>query len=306
MALKKILLTDDISNFSARGKRRSYQIRNLAANICNALQAHLDFLYVEDLPEDLRKRKSLARLDKRSPQLVAQLKKDLEKLTPDCEIHIDQGSPREKVLSWSQKINPEMIIIGTRGARGLGKLFFGSVAEEVVRHSTVPVIVVGPKVTKMGFTVPGKKNRILLLTDLTRASKSAEDFAKRIALNTNAQVTILYSIGDQIKQLKDVYYRSRIPIFALDEQISEIKKWAREELKKRSEQFKAEGLSVQTEMTLEEREVKKEISRKLMEDFSLLVMGTHSRSKIMTSFIGSTARDTCLTSSVPVAIVRSK
>lgn len=306
MPSPNILLTDDLSNFSPRGRQRSHQLRNLAANLCVALGAHLHFLYVEDVPERLRQGRKLLPLDKRNPQMVDQLKKELRKLTVDFEVRTDLGSPLEKILTYAEKIHPEFIIIGTRGKHGLGNFLLGSVAEEVVRHSSVPVIVVGPKSKNLGFTVTGKKNRILLLTDLTRASKDAEDFAIKLAKKTKSRVTVFHSVGDSIKHAKDVSYRSRIPNMSLEDQTKDLKRWARTEIAKRFEQFKKEGLTVQTHLVKEEREVEKDIQRELEEGYDLIVMGTHTRGKILTSFLGSTARHTCLFSSAPVAIVRSK
>ena len=40
----------------------------------------------------------------------------------------------------------DLIIIGTHGRTGLGKLLLGSVAEEILRHSSCPVLTVGPEV----------------------------------------------------------------------------------------------------------------------------------------------------------------
>jgi len=306
MASSNILLTDDLSNFTFRGRQRSHQLRNLAANLSVALGAHLHFLYVEDVPEKLRQGRKLLPLDKRNPQMVGHLKKELSKLTSDFDVRTDLGSPVEKILSYSQKVDPEIIVLGTRGRRGLGKLLLGSVAEEVVRHSFVPVIVVGPEVKKFGFTISGKKNRILLLTDLSKASKPAEDFTIKLAKKTGSQVTIFHSVGDSIKRAKEISYSSSIPNLLLDDQIGELKRSARTEISKRFDQFKKSGLTVQTQLIKEEREVEKDIQRELAEGYDLIVMGTHTRGKILTSFIGSTARHVCLFSSVPVAIVRTK
>ncbi|MDG0818139.1 universal stress protein [Bdellovibrio svalbardensis] len=301
----KVLLTDDISSLSVKGRKRSHQLRNLAAHLCQALEAQLHFLYVEDIPEHLRKRKLLAPLDKRSPQMITQLKEDLDKVSPESEVHIESGHPLEGILKWIKKNSPNLVVIGTRGLSGIGKIFLGSVAEEVIRHSTVPVVVVGPKVKKAGFATKGKKQRILLLTDLTSASKPAEDFARKLAKSTDARVTIFHSVGDAIMHVKEVFLHSRIPIYSLDKQIAEMKRWGREETTKRVDQFKKDGIVTTGQVVTEEREIEKELKRELESDYDLLIMGTHSRNKLLTSFLGSTARNACLTSPVPVVVVRS-
>ena len=305
MIPKKILLTDDISNFSTSGKRRTHQLRHLAANMCKSLGAELHFLYVEDVPDSLRKKKFLSSIEKRNPKLVTSIKNDLASLCENFQVHFDMGSPAEKILSWAKKINPEIIILGTRGAKGLEKLLLGSVAEEIVRHSATPIVVVGPNVKKVGFTSLGHNNRILLLTDLTTASKPAENFVAKISKLTNARVTILHSVGDSIMHIKRVYYGSSIPIYP-EVPIKEMKTQARSELSNRSEQFKKKGISVQTLLVTEERDIINDIKRELDDDYDLLVMGTHTRNRLLQSFLGSTARESCLLSTVPVVIVRSR
>lgn len=41
----------------------------------------------------------------------------------------------------------DLIVVGTHGRGGLGKLLLGSVAEDILRHATCPVLTVGPKVS---------------------------------------------------------------------------------------------------------------------------------------------------------------
>src|SRR5579864_1685821 len=40
----------------------------------------------------------------------------------------------------------DLIVVGTHGRTGLGKLLLGSVAEDILRHAWCPVLTVGPKV----------------------------------------------------------------------------------------------------------------------------------------------------------------
>ena len=41
----------------------------------------------------------------------------------------------------------DLIVVGTHGRTGLGKLLLGSVAENILRHATCPVLTVGPKIS---------------------------------------------------------------------------------------------------------------------------------------------------------------
>ena len=48
----------------------------------------------------------------------------------------------DRVLAQSQAWPAELIVIGTHGRRGVGRLLLGSDAEQVLRQATVPVLLV--------------------------------------------------------------------------------------------------------------------------------------------------------------------
>jgi nucleotide-binding universal stress UspA family protein len=50
------------------------------------------------------------------------------------------GDPAAEILRAAQAINAELIILGTHGRTGVGRLLMGSVAEQVVRRAPCPVV----------------------------------------------------------------------------------------------------------------------------------------------------------------------
>jgi nucleotide-binding universal stress UspA family protein len=55
------------------------------------------------------------------------------------------GSSGDGILNCSKEFNADLIVLGTHSRTGLDRLLSGSVAEHVVRHSDVPVLVVPMK-----------------------------------------------------------------------------------------------------------------------------------------------------------------
>jgi nucleotide-binding universal stress UspA family protein len=53
-----------------------------------------------------------------------------------------QGHPADKIVEFAEQQGIEMIVMGTLGKTGLDRFLLGSVAENVVRHSKTPVLVV--------------------------------------------------------------------------------------------------------------------------------------------------------------------
>lgn len=50
--------------------------------------------------------------------------------------------PAKVIVDFANKENVEMIVLGTHGRSGFGRMLMGSVAESVVRHAHCPVITV--------------------------------------------------------------------------------------------------------------------------------------------------------------------
>jgi nucleotide-binding universal stress UspA family protein len=57
----------------------------------------------------------------------------------------EYGSTADGIISCAKEFEADMIIIGTHSRSGLDRLLMGSVAENVVRNSEIPVLVVPSK-----------------------------------------------------------------------------------------------------------------------------------------------------------------
>lgn len=68
----------------------------------------------------------------------------IKKYGGDLEVtHFSEfGDTAEGIVQCSQDFGADMIVVGTHSRTGLDRLLMGSVAEHVVRHATVPVLVV--------------------------------------------------------------------------------------------------------------------------------------------------------------------
>lgn len=53
-----------------------------------------------------------------------------------------KGIPAEEILTYAEKNDMDLIVMGTKGLTGIEKLLLGSVAENVLRHSKVPVMII--------------------------------------------------------------------------------------------------------------------------------------------------------------------
>lgn len=87
----------------------------------------------------------------------------------------------------------DLVVVGTRGRGGLMKLLLGSGAEEILRHSRVPVLCVGPDVPQRE---PGPPRNLVYATNYSGASEAALRFALSLANDRRCRLTLLHVIEE--------------------------------------------------------------------------------------------------------------
>jgi len=74
-------------------------------------------------------------------------KQQLVKEGVNCETLLIQGQINSTILAEIKKLEIDMIVVGSHGRSKLYDLFVGSVCEYILRHATVPIVVI-PSQTK--------------------------------------------------------------------------------------------------------------------------------------------------------------
>ncbi|MFT3886161.1 MAG: universal stress protein [Flavobacteriales bacterium] len=140
MPYRRILIAVDPSSASHQAVSCGYEL-------AGALQAAVALVFVVDL------RKGMGDIDanilpQEAVQVLVQEGKDTLQhyaaLRTDgpVETFLPDGVPADGILSTAAEWQADLIITGTHGRTGLAHFFAGSVAEHVLRHATVPVLVV--------------------------------------------------------------------------------------------------------------------------------------------------------------------
>lgn len=75
-----------------------------------------------------------------------------ESLSHSYEILVVTGDPASSIIESAREQNADLIVMATHGRTGISHFFLGSVAERVVRESSVPVMTV---------RAPSQKHRLL-------------------------------------------------------------------------------------------------------------------------------------------------
>ena len=113
------------------------------------------------------------------------LKGSLEARGVTPRIHTLCGTPAEQIVATAEHGGFDLIAMGTHGRTGLDRVVMGSVAEEVVRTSRVPVLLARP-----GVRIDGWETIVVALDGSPGAEEVLGDVA-RLARAVGAQVHLV-------------------------------------------------------------------------------------------------------------------
>jgi nucleotide-binding universal stress UspA family protein len=115
--------------------------------------------------------------------------------TPPINYIVLDQHPAEAIHATADKTAADLIVMGTHGRRGSQRLLLGSVAENVIRHSRIPVFTVRQKEHEFidpasPTSLPALRN-ILCPVNFTPVARIALQHAASIAQKFGAQLTVL-------------------------------------------------------------------------------------------------------------------
>jgi universal stress protein A len=116
-------------------------------------ELHLLHVIEDHLADVLPPRPPRDRMGQDIAAVTREAEEELARMVPDGKEraglgpivqHVARGPVAQEILRVAEKLDVEMIVMGTHGRTGIAKLMIGSVAEKVVRHAACPVVCVKP------------------------------------------------------------------------------------------------------------------------------------------------------------------
>jgi nucleotide-binding universal stress UspA family protein len=89
----------------------------------------------------------------------------------------------------------DLVVLGTHGRTGARKLLLGSVAEEIFRRSTIPVLTIGPGVHTQAHN-DARFRCVLFATDFSPHSLAAWPYAVSLAQENQARLVLLHVVSE--------------------------------------------------------------------------------------------------------------
>lgn len=277
----KILLCTDGSSHTVRGL-------NLGMRLARAAASSVDILAVPSAR--LRTRDERGR-EEDTNRLVEAAAADLEEAGIPVTIQWRTGRIAEEAVRQAQTTPYDLLIMGSRGRRGLVRLLLGSMALHVTGHAPASVLVVKGRAEDL--------KRFLVCSSAGPVSEHTVRFAGRLARALGASVTLLHVMS----QLPLTEGAVLADLEASAEEL--IQRGSREglHLSRMLDLLRVEGVA--THAVARHGLVLDEILAEVQEGrYDLLVTGAHVTPGLNARLVDNLSADILLAANCPVLVVR--
>jgi len=193
--MTRILLPTDLSEFADHAMRQ-------AVELAVQLQARLDVFHVVTLhaadPGELKDSLEdyLKKLEEEVFADLSERSDIIKRRGVSVEVSVERSvSASEAIVDKASAIEADLIVMGTHGRSGVGKLLMGSVAEQVVQHAGCDVMTVGKGAAVAEGTAGF--DTILVPVDFADYSEKAIVVAEKLR-GTDGKLIVLHVVSTPI------------------------------------------------------------------------------------------------------------
>jgi len=134
-----LLVSFDGSDYSKKALQRACEL----AKVDNAV---VSVLYVipryEEMIEFFRTDSILKSLQREADKIMAQAQAIATQIGVSIKTHIREGHAADEIIIAAERLENDLIIMGTHGWKGFSKAVMGSTTRRVITHATCPILVV--------------------------------------------------------------------------------------------------------------------------------------------------------------------
>ncbi len=192
VTLDNILFATD---FSPSAETAKMYVRALAERY----QSRVRLMHVVDLAAAFKAPDAVASIDifrRFGAESLDRLKSELDSERVDAETALYEGTdPASEILQATKDPSIDLLVIGTRGHKGLARLVLGSTAEELIHRARCPILTIGPAVPSP--KQPVNFQRIVYATDFSPEAAKACVFALSFAQDSGAHLYLCHVLPER-------------------------------------------------------------------------------------------------------------
>jgi nucleotide-binding universal stress UspA family protein len=198
VSLDNVLFATD---FSPSAETARLYVQALAARY----QSHVRLMHVVDIGTAFKAPDAGLSIDvfrRFGEESLARLGSELSSENIRVETTLCEGTePGPEILRAAGESSPDLLVIGTRGNKGLARLVLGSTAEMLIHQARCPILAIGPWVPApkqpIGF------QRIVYATDFSPEAAKACVFALSFAQDFGAHLYLCHVLPQGNDQMND-------------------------------------------------------------------------------------------------------
>ncbi|WP_255150080.1 universal stress protein [Halorarius halobius] len=178
------------------GNEGASEVLHHASEIAHWADASIQLLNVADTSRDsvtVVEGHTVDALVEEGKDVLEEAAKTLETLGVPYSTDVVQGNPAPTIVDYAERYDQDLIVMPTHGREGVSRYFVGSVAEKVVRLSSVPVLSVRMQPDE---TLAFPYENVLVPTDGSPAAEHAADHLVQFAAALDATVHVLSVVDD--------------------------------------------------------------------------------------------------------------
>jgi nucleotide-binding universal stress UspA family protein len=278
--LKKILWATDFSDEAleallyAHAFAKVFKAKIIALHVIPGLPPSIydsAYMFREELVKSVRKS-------------MDEAKRKLEKMRKakaiPFRVIVKDGSASKTIIETAEKEKVDLIAIGKRGMSAIEKLFIGSVANQVLRNSPVPVLITKKRAGKPSF------KKILVPTDFSAQEEVERDYAWKLAKGFGSEITLFHVLA---------LYGHEFSQQVVDEMLKSLLK----KLRQRKRREKAD-IKVREEVSRAVNASSGIVDYAETHNYDLIVISTCVQRKLERFFLGSTTEKVISYTHIPV------
>jgi len=210
------------------------------------------------------------------------------------QLRVTDGEPAESILQIAHEEHAQIIVMGTHGRRGLGRLIVGSTTEALLRASDIPLLTVRAKTSDPSHRCFG---RILVAIDDSAPADAAVETVLNFPAEDRRHVAFV-NIADprSVAGLRGHFLDATIH-GVLRDRAQRIVDRALESARNRGVAAEGHVIEGGTDAEL--------LVASRAENADLIVIGSHGRRGLQRFFLGSVAESIVRSAPIPVLVVRS-
>ncbi len=213
------------------------------------------------------------------------------------------GIPATALVTEAERTHADLIVMATHGRGAISRFWLGSVADYMLRHCSVPMLLVRPKRGEELPSQPPPTHSVLIPLDLSESSEAILEPATMLGLITQAHYTLIHVIEPMITMGEPALpYPAGIDAGLIDTRREE----AQKHLDAVADRMRGRGLSVSTRVLIAMGSAATILDMAEREHFDLIAMTTHGAGGFRRFVLGSVADKVVRGSEKPVLAFRPK